>query len=64
LNKDVVNGEPVPLGGNAENAIEEEEPQRIKDRARAVDRRDNKVNLKTWTRVVGLEQFLLLHFYS
>jgi len=29
LNKDVVNGELVPLGGNAENVMEEEEPQRI-----------------------------------
>ncbi|KAL9284942.1 hypothetical protein ACSQ67_024699 [Phaseolus vulgaris] len=28
LNKDVVNGELVPLGGNAENVMEEEEPRR------------------------------------
>ena len=29
LNKDVVSAELVPLGGNAENAMEEEEPQHI-----------------------------------
>jgi len=29
LNKDVVNGELVPFGGNAENVMEEEEPQCI-----------------------------------